>query len=334
MTASIAFEAVTKRFGDREAVSDLHLAVEAGTRLALLGPSGCGKTTTLRMLAGLETPDAGRILLKGEPVNDPRPLVPPDRRRIGMVFQSLALWPHMTVEKNLLFVRRDGKTKAREILEMVGLGHKASSYPFELSGGERQRVALARALVTEPEVLLMDEPMANLDEGLKRSLQEAMRTMQEEFRVTMIYVTHDQKEALGIGQTLAVMRDGRLQQAGAPKDVYYRPANEFVARFLGRNNILPGTAENGLFSCGAGDFPLVEGSRTGEGRAALRAEDLALEASPDGPLTVETCSVEGGRHVVTASVESLTITAESRDGFEPGTRVTARALRPAALLAP
>ncbi|MHC5036646.1 MAG: ABC transporter ATP-binding protein [Planctomycetota bacterium] len=334
MASGVTFEGVAKRFGSAEAIRDLNLQIEAGTRLALLGPSGCGKTTTLRMLAGIETPDAGRILINGRTVNDPRPIVVPAKRGVGMVFQSLALWPHMTVEKNLLFVQgsRNGKEKARQLLAMVDLEGKADAYPYELSGGEQQRIALARALMTEPEILLMDEPMANLDEELKRELLASIRGIQEKFKVTMIYVTHDQMEALSVGERLAVMKAGRIHQVGSPLDVYYKPADSFVAQFIGRNNILEGTLENDRFQCPAGEFPADAGGGSGTVFAALRAEDLVLKEEPEGPLTVKTCAFQGGKYVIELAVQDLTLTAESREPLVEGCRVAAQAFRPVSLL--
>ncbi|MHC4601561.1 MAG: ABC transporter ATP-binding protein, partial [Planctomycetota bacterium] len=201
--------------------------------------------------------------------------------------------------------------------------------PHELSGGERQRVALARALVGEPKILLLDEPMANLDQGLKRDLLDAVRKIQEEVGVTMIYVTHDQREALSIGQTLAVMEEGRLLQTGPSLDLYYKPSSTFVARFLGRNNVLSGTAEGGTFRCSAGDFPLEGDAPDGEATVAIRAEDISLCPDPEGPLTAKTCVFQGARHVVVCSAGELEVTAESLEAIAPGTRLSAEARRPA-----
>jgi iron(III) transport system ATP-binding protein len=330
MPSGVAFEGVTKRFGAAEAVRNLTLAVEAGTRLALLGPSGCGKTTCLRLLAGLETPDAGVIRIGDAAVNDPRSRVAPGRRGIGMVFQSLALWPHMTVQGNLAFVlgRRRDEGKVGRLLDLVGLGNRAKAYPHELSGGEQQRVALARALVRDPQVLLFDEPMANLDRGLKRDLLRSVIEIQERLKVTAIYVTHDQAEAMEVAQTLAVMNAGEVLQEGPPRKVYYEPANEFVARFLGSNNLLDGEVRDGTFRCAAGAFPVEAQAPDGRALAALRAEDLRLVSNPEGPLTVVRCTFQEGRYRVDLAAGASALVAESALPLDPGSRASAEALRP------
>ncbi len=334
MPAGIRLEEVTKRFGNRDAVQNLDLVVEPGKRLALLGPSGCGKTTTLRMIAGVEAPDAGRIVIGETVVNDPRSRVSPAKRGVGMVFQSLALWPHMTVEKNLRFAGGGEKDPGTvpEALALVGLKGREKAYPHELSGGEQQRVALARALVTEPGVLLLDEPMANLDAGLKRDLIESIRAIQETLEVTMIYVTHDQFEALSIGETIGVMKDGTLRQIGPPAEVYYEPSEEFVAMFLGRNNVLEGVLENGTLRCPAGTFAVADPPDAGTVRVSLRAEDLSVQEDDGGPLTVKASVFAAGRYLMELEAGGVTVTAESREPLEAGSKVSLEALRPARVL--
>jgi ABC-type Fe3+/spermidine/putrescine transport system ATPase subunit len=216
-----------------------------------------------------------------------------------------------------------------KLLEMVNLSGEKNSFPHELSGGERQRVALARALVADPKVLLMDEPMANLDEGLKRELLVSVRDLQKEFHVTMIYVTHDQREALAVGEILAIMEGGRIHQSGPPLDLYYEPRDGFVARFLGRNNILTGEVSQGLFVCPAGSFPLEGETPGGPVSVALRAEDISLALEPDGPLVVESCSFQGGRYFVQCTTGKIELTAEVTEALSPGDKVAARAKRPA-----
>ncbi|WP_297460724.1 ABC transporter ATP-binding protein [Thermococcus sp.] len=224
------------------------LIVENGEFLTLLGPSGCGKTTTLRMIAGFERPDRGEILFDGRPVND----LPPYERNIGIVFQDYALFPHMTVFKNVAFglemkglPKSEIERKVRWALEIVGLTGLENRYPEQLSGGQQQRVALARALVVEPEVLLLDEPLSNLDAKIRERLRGEIRRIQRELGITTIYVTHDQEEAMAISDRIAVMNVGRVEQVGKPLELYYRPETEFVARFLGLSNILELEAENG-----------------------------------------------------------------------------------------
>jgi len=232
---------VTKRFGEATAVADLSLDVPAGSFFALLGPSGCGKTTTLRMVAGLELPSSGRILL-GERDITRRP---PYRRNVNTVFQSYALFPHLDIHDNVAFgLRRRGiravDAPVREMLELVELGGFARRRPAQLSGGQQQRVALARALINRPDVLLLDEPLGALDLKLRRQMQLELKRIQTEVGITFIHVTHDQEEALTMADTVAVMNGGRIEQLGSPIDVYEGPRTAFVANFLGQANLYPG----------------------------------------------------------------------------------------------
>jgi len=224
------------------------LRIKDGEFMTILGPSGCGKTTTLRMIAGLEKPDSGEILFNGEPIND----LPPYERNIGIVFQDYALFPHMTVFRNVAFglemrrlPREEVKKKVGHALELVGLRGLENRYPEQLSGGQQQRVALARALVVEPEVLLLDEPLSNLDAKIREHLRGEIKRIQRELGITTIYVTHDQEEAMAISDRIAVMNVGTVEQVGTPLELYYHPRTEFVARFLGTSNILPLHAEGG-----------------------------------------------------------------------------------------
>ena len=218
------------------------LAVEHGEFLTLLGPSGCGKTTTLRIIAGFEKPDRGEILFDGRRVND----LPPYERNIGIVFQDYALFPHMTVFKNVAFglemkrlPKREIERKVRWALELVGLAGFENRYPEQLSGGQQQRVALARALVVEPEVLLLDEPLSNLDAKIRERLRGEIKRIQRELGITTIYVTHDQEEAMAISDRIAVMNVGTVEQVGTPKEIYESPKTEFVASFMGKTNVIP-----------------------------------------------------------------------------------------------
>jgi len=237
----LELEAVSKRYGDAWAVRDASFRVLRGEFVTLLGPSGGGKTSTLRMIAGFIRPDAGQIRLRGERVNE----VPPYERDIGMVFQSYALFPHMTARDNVAFglkMRRlDRRTTARrvgEALALVRLEAYAGRYPHQLSGGQQQRVAIARALVIEPSLLLLDEPLSNLDAALRASMQLELRRIVERVGVTTLYVTHNQEEALSMSDRVIVLSSGRVEQIGTPLDVYASPANEFVAGFLGRSNVI------------------------------------------------------------------------------------------------
>ncbi|HSV86033.1 MAG TPA: ABC transporter ATP-binding protein, partial [Levilinea sp.] len=228
---------VSKRFNGHQAVQDLSLSVMHGELLALLGPSGCGKTTTLRLIAGLEQPDYGTVMIRGRTVAGGS-WVPPEKRGVGFVFQDYALFPHMTVWDNVAFglshiKRQDRIEKVRMPLELVGLADVAARYPHELSGGQQQRVALARALAAEPAVVLLDEPFSNLDADLRAQMRVQVRSILKEVSATAVFVTHDQEEALFMGDRIAVLHSGRLEQVAAPEDLYLAPASRFIAEFIG-----------------------------------------------------------------------------------------------------
>jgi ABC-type Fe3+/spermidine/putrescine transport system ATPase subunit len=242
----LSLRGVTKTFADVTAVDDLDLAIEDGETVVLLGPSGCGKTTCLRMIAGFERPDAGEITLAGETLASPKVFVPPEKRRMAVVFQSYALWPHMSVYDNVAFgptTARNDRAEVRrrvlDVLELVQLTGYEERYPHQLSGGQQQRVALARALVTRPRLLLLDEPLSNLDTRLREEMRGEVKRIQQLLDVTMVYVTHDQAEALSLADRLVVMNAGRVEQMGTPAEVYRRPRNGYVARALGATNIVP-----------------------------------------------------------------------------------------------
>ena len=241
--AEVVFKNVTKIYGQHSvAVDDISFHVKAGELITLLGPSGCGKTTTLRMIAGLEAVSNGEIIIGGSDVTHH----PASDRDVSMVFQSYALFPHKTVFENVCYglvfsgySKSDAEDKARSGLELVGLEHLTSRYPSELSGGQQQRVAVARALVLEPQVLLFDEPLSNLDAKLRRSVRDEIRDLQQRLNLTVVYVTHDQEEALAVSDQIIVMEEGKISQIGAPRDLYERPKSLFVANFIGDSNILP-----------------------------------------------------------------------------------------------
>jgi spermidine/putrescine transport system ATP-binding protein len=244
--ADVRLEGVTKRFDDVVAVDDLTIEIPRGSFFALLGPSGCGKTTTLRMIGGFEEPDEGAIFLGDRPVTG----LPPHKRDVNTVFQSYALFPHLTIFENVAFGLRRRKVKGsqldgrvREILGLVDLSGMEQRKPRQLSGGQQQRVALARALVNNPQVLLLDEPLGALDLKLRKQMQLTLKQIQHEIGITFVHVTHDQEEAMTMADQIAVMNGGRIEQLGAPEELYERPRTSFVARFLGASNLLPGTVE-------------------------------------------------------------------------------------------
>lgn len=241
--ADILVQNLVKKFGTATAVDNLNLEIKKGEMTALLGPSGCGKTTLLRMLAGFETPTSGTIRVNGQVVND----LPPQQRKIGIVFQDYAIFPTMTVFDNIAYGLKIKKLDKAEInrsvmeyLGLVGLVGYEKRMPSQLSGGQQQRVALARALITKPEVLLLDEPLSNLDAALRLRIRKEIRKIQQALGITAVFVTHDQEEALSIADRIFVMRSGKLMQAGTPAEIYARPQNDFVADFIGKSNILYG----------------------------------------------------------------------------------------------
>jgi iron(III) transport system ATP-binding protein len=257
------------------------LEVRAGELLAVLGPSGCGKTTLLRLIAGFERPDSGSVTVAGEEVAGPDRWVPPEKRRIGMVFQDYALFPHLSVERNVGFGCSGEKGAVRRTLELVGLQHKAERFPHELSGGERQRVALARALAPNPAVVLLDEPFSNLDATLRAGLRREVELILRDAEATALLVTHDQEEALSLADRVAVMRDGRIAQVGSPEEVYARPAGRWEAQFVGEVNVLTGVARGDGVETELGVFDLPEPA-SGTLHVAVRPEQLLLRADEPG----------------------------------------------------
>ena len=336
MTASrdVIFDNVSKRFGDGVlAVDELDLTVDEGEFLVLLGPSGCGKSTTLRMLAGLEDITAGDILIGGAKVND----LPPGARGLGMVFQSYALYPHMTVADNLSFglrmARRGERLAAADIakrvadaVDLLDLGTQLEKKPRELSGGQRQRVAIGRALVRRPKVLLMDEPLSNLDAKLRGQMRIELRRLHESHGTTTIYVTHDQVEAMTLADRVAILSGGRLQQHASPLEAYRRPANPFVASFLGTPpmNLIEGAADDGRFTAADLRFALPEHLRGARGPCTfgVRPEDIALAAEGEG-LPAKIVGVErlGGESVYHIQVSGCAVKALWRGDVPASPRV-------------
>lgn len=330
---SVVFQNIRKTFGAFTAIHDLLIAIEPGTLVTLLGPSGCGKTTTLRMLAGLEHPTAGRILIGGKDVT----MLPANERDVSMVFQSYALFPHMSALQNVAYglgssgvKPKEARERAEEGLQLVGLAGMGDRLPAELSGGQQQRVAVARALVLEPQVLLLDEPLSNLDARLRRRVRTEIRELQQRLGFTAVYVTHDQDEALAVSDRIIVMKDGRVAQEGAPRELYEAPASSFIADFMGEANVM---------SCDVigieGDEALIRlGSLThrvprrdvlqpGEAKLAVRPNAITLEPADNAPFGgVITHAAYLGDHVeyeVETSAGNLFVIDQSVDRMLPST---------------
>jgi spermidine/putrescine transport system ATP-binding protein len=283
---------VTKTFGGHRAVDDITLDIRRGEFFSLLGPSGCGKTTLMRMVAGFEFPDSGTIELGGQDMAG----VPPHRRDVNMVFQNYALFPHLDVARNVAFGLRlqkstDIEAKVARALGMVNLSGYESRVPTTLSGGEQQRVALARAIVPNPRVLLLDEPLGALDLKLRKGLQEELRRLQRELKMTFLYVTHDQEEALAMSDRIAVMNRGRIEQVATPEEIYERPATRFVAGFVGSANFFEGTGDGKTVR--TADGLTIEAPATGEVTLVVRPEKMRVNGGSGIPAKVEEVLYQG-----------------------------------------
>ncbi|HSU04196.1 MAG TPA: ABC transporter ATP-binding protein [Acetobacteraceae bacterium] len=336
MSTALVLDRVGKRFGTQQAVADMSLSITPGEMVVLLGPSGCGKTTSLRMIAGFLQPTSGDIRLDGRSI---LPLAA-HQREMGIVFQSYALFPHLSVARNVAFgleMRRMDRpaidARVAEMLQMVKLETFASRLPRHLSGGQQQRVALARALAIHPRLLLLDEPLSNLDAALRLEMAREIRLLQRERGITTVMVTHDQTEAMALADRLVVMRDGHVQQIGRPEDLYERPANPFVAGFIGGSNILTGQHESGrLVLAGGGIVVLTRNAGIGLATLAIRPESIRL--APAGTAgciegEVELCTYLGTaiEHVVRLDPEAAVVVrgpglgADAARRYDPGTRV-------------
>jgi iron(III) transport system ATP-binding protein len=311
--ASVELRGLTKRYGPLAVVDDISLRIEHGLLVCLLGPSGCGKTTTLRLIAGFIEPTAGEIAVGDRVVSSPSRTLPPEQRNMSMIFQSYALWPHMTVADNVAygltlrkFDREAIRKKVGAILATTRLDALADRYPGELSGGQQQRVALARALVIDPETLLLDEPLSNLDANLREEMRFEVRRLHDEYRYTTVYVTHDQSEAMTTADLIAVMNGGKIEQAGPPEEIYDRPRSEFVARFIGASNIVRGRGrDDGRVEFAGVPLRCAEPTKAA-GRdisVSIRPHDIRLlRGAPDG-----------AENVVPATVTRQVFLGSSRD---------------------
>jgi len=350
--AIVSLRGLTKKFADAAAVDELHLEIGDGEFVSLLGPSGCGKTTTLRLLAGFLQPDSGEIRVSGDVVSSPSLLVPPERRNMSMIFQSYAVWPHMTVAQNVAYglkfkklTKLEIENKVAQLLGVVHLAEFKDRYSAELSGGQQQRVALARALVVEPQILLMDEPLSNLDANLREEMRFEIRRLHEEFKITTVYVTHDQAEAMATSDRIAVLNRGRLVQVGRPAEIFDRPKTRFVAEFVGKANILSGRLD------GDGQSILSDGVKirlsdggdllpSSEASVCLRPHNIKLVAGQDAArqLTDQGYNLFSGivrrsiyfgdavdYTVELASQRVLRVIAPPSQRFEPGQSICAAA---------
>ncbi len=289
---------ISRSFGTTNAVDGVNLSISEGEFVSLLGPSGCGKTTTLRMIAGFIPPSDGTIAIAGTVVSSPNSVVPPERRNMSMIFQSYAIWTNMTVEQNVGFgleLRKlptaEIRQRVGEILEVVHMGHLAKRYPGELSGGQQQRVALARAIVVKPSVLLLDEPLSNLDANLREEMRFEIRRLHDEFRITTVYVTHDQGEAMVTSDRVAVMNEGRIEQCDDPFAVYNKPKTRFVAGFIGRTNFVDAQSDGASvrfdgFELPLGAFGTMQGDLKGKLTFSVRPQTLSLSRNEHSPCSV------------------------------------------------
>jgi iron(III) transport system ATP-binding protein len=311
--ASVELRGLTKRFGSLAVVDQVSLRIDHGQLVCLLGPSGCGKTTTLRLIAGFLEPTDGEIHVGDRVVSSKARTLPPESRKMSMIFQSYALWPHMTVTENIVYGLRLRKLdrdtiakKLKAILETTKLEILAQRYPSELSGGQQQRVALARALIVEPETLLLDEPLSNLDANLREEMRFEIRRLHDQYRYTTVYVTHDQSEAMTTADLIAVMNSGKIDQLGTPEDIYDRPQSEFVARFIGASNVIKGIAHDENHVVFSGTTLQVVGAklkRAQTSAVAIRQHDIQL--STQAPQTAG--------NVVRATVMRQVFLGASRD---------------------
>lgn len=332
VSTALTLNGVSRRYGAVPAATSLDLTVAPGEMLTVIGPSGCGKSTMLRMIAGLERPDSGTITIAGDVVADRRTFREPERRRVGLVFQDHALFPNLTVAKNVAFgLNRlsvpERRKRVAEVLELVRLDHLSARYPHELSGGEQQRVAVARALAPRPAVVLLDEPFSSLDETLRARVRADIVAVLQETGTTSLLVTHDQTEALSVGDRVVVMRDGVIEQADTPEKVFEQPATRFVASFMGDADFLPANVHNALLTCEIGVVSTVPGWANCDVNVdvVLRPHEVALAPDPGASARVVSLEYRGAfvlHSVRLASGRTLRSWQPHHVRYAPGTAVT------------
>ncbi len=324
----IRLDAVTKRFGATVAVDEASLCVDRGEVVALLGPSGCGKTTLLRLVAGYERPDGGTVDVGGRVVAAPGSFVSPDRRRVGMVFQDYALFPHLTVAENVGFglPRRERSTRVPKLLSLTRLDDLGRRYPHELSGGQQQRVALARALAPAPELVLLDEPWSNVDPHLREMLRAEVTEIIRPLGVTVVLVTHDREEAFSLADRIALMRDGKVVQEGTSEELYFAPASRWAAEFVGAANVLTGRVVSGVVETPIGAFAANGSSSAATAEVLIRPELLELELDPDGDAEVVAREFRGHDVFYRVRVNGLEVVSQrpSTEVVPLGARVSVR----------
>lgn len=334
---------VSKKFGDVSALSPIDLAIEEGKFIAILGPSGCGKTTLLRLLAGFEAPTTGEIRMNGQQVAHPARVTPPEKRNIGMVFQSFALWPHLKVKEQIQFplkhhrftpahLKKRAKERVEEMLAIVGLQEYGERMPNELSGGQKQRVAIARALAPQPALLLMDEPLSSLDAELRMDLRQEIQTIHRLVKTSIVYVTHDQAEALAMADEIVVMRAGRIEQVGTPEQIYTQPATPFVATFVGKANLIKGNWYGDQFKP-FGDESVIWHSSVispqirKQGSFPVRPEQFALDKTGSGIKGIVRNVMFQGKefhYSVEVNGELITVHTDQLQRYSPGEEVVVK----------
>ena len=326
-TSAIRCSGLTQRFGAVVAVKDVEISLDRGKFLALLGPSGSGKTTLLRMIAGFEMPNAGTVEIGEQLMVAPDLFVPPERRRVGMVFQHYALFPHLSVAQNISYgLPRNEARKSRvdEVLELVGLVDLGSRMPHQLSGGQQQRIALARALAPRPEVILLDEPFSNLDPSMRVSVREEVKSILREANETAVFVTHDQEEAFALADDVAIMRQGKIEQVATPEQLFHHPVNRFVATFVGQADFLPGKVVDSTIRTELGPLPAKDLNNGAELDVLVRPDDIAITPRADGIGQIVLRRFRGGENLYCVQLPSGRCIHSHQPGraiYRTGTRV-------------